>query len=173
MVRIQYSIFWSIHPSLSSSFCFSSSFFFSSFPVKTPKSLLAKFCHFPLLKFYQRLKAFKLTKSTFSSFLDIAHRPYHSLIAGAPPLLIKPTLWPPFCLSSLSSCNPISFPNHPNQRKCLKQRQVSPFSFLLIQIFPINPLIVHLLMIHTESHQPSSIIRSSDVVSNTSNLKPC
>ena len=77
------------------------------------KNLLAKFFYFPLLKLYQNLKVFNLTKGTP---LTQALPPPNS---RDPSLLIKPTLWPPSCFPSLSSRNPISFPNHPNQRKNL------------------------------------------------------
>ena len=121
---------------------------FSSHPsLLKCKKMLAKFCHFPLLKLYQHLKVFKLTKGTYPS-----HRPHHPLIVGTPPLLIKPTLWPPSCFPSLSSCNPLSFPNHPNQRKNLVFHCL-PISFIISTI-PI-PIFPNLVIIS------SSIIRSS------------
>ena len=105
---------------------------FSSHPsLLKCKKMLAKFCHFPLLKLYQHLKVFKLTKGTYPS-----HRPHHPLIVGTPPLLIKPTLWPPSCFPSLSSRNPLSFPNHVLISP-IRQEYCLPISF--IDLFPNHP----------------------------------
>ena len=77
------------HPALSSSFCFSSCVFFSSFPAKN--------------KGYP------------------SHRPHHRhpQTVGAPPLIIKPTLWPPSCFPSHSSCNPLFFLSIPIKERIL------------------------------------------------------
>ena len=97
------------HPALSSSFCFSSCVFFSSFPAKNS---LAKFVHFPFLKLDQRVQAHKGYPS---------HRPHHRhpQTVGAPPLIIKPTLWPPSCFPSHSSCNPLFFLSIPIKERIL------------------------------------------------------